>query len=347
MQAKGVHMSKRADVTDQLHLFASPATTPPLLAVEAAPVAAAVDRMAQRLPPSVYLGTSSWTFPGWTGLVYQHAATERELAHYGLTAYAQHPLLRAVGLDRTYYAPLPTADFAAYGASVPEAFRFLVKAHRWCTTVYMSDPGGRTRQRYERNTHFLEPQYATEEVIRPCVEGLGSKMGPLLLQFPPQDVHAVGGPEGFAEQLHRFLDALPRGPLYAVELRNAILLTAAYAEALSAVGACHCFNVHPSMPTLPAQQRFVSTATAPALVVRWMLHRTLRYEAAGRRYHPFDRLIDADLHSRTAITRLCLEAIALRRSAFVIVNNNAEGSAPLSVGKLAEQIVAQLAASER
>jgi uncharacterized protein YecE (DUF72 family) len=345
MEAKGVHMLKRVGAADQLQLFAP--SPPPLSAVAAAPVSAAVVAVAQRLPSHVYLGTSSWTFPGWQGLVYQHAATERELARHGLVAYAQHPLLRAVGLDRTYYAPIPAADFAAYGASVPEAFRFLVKAHRWCTAVYMPTPGVRTRQRYERNTHFLEPQYAIAEVIRPCVEGLGSKMGPLLLQFPPQDVRAIGGPERFAEQLHRFLDALPRGPLYAVELRNATLLTAAYAAALSAVGACHCFNVHPSMPTLYAQRRLVSTATAPALVVRWMLHRTLEYAAAGHRYAPFDRLVDADPYSRTAITGLCLEALASHRPAFVIVNNNAEGSAPLSVGQLAEQIVAQLTASTR
>jgi hypothetical protein len=81
-------------------------------------------------------------------------------------------------------------------------------------------------------------------------------------------------------------------------------------------------------------------------VVRWMLHRTLSYDAARRRYHPFDRLVDADLHSRAAITGLCLEALASNRAAFVIVNNKAEGSAPLSVGKLAEQIVAQRAALE-
>jgi hypothetical protein len=78
-----------------------------------------------------------------------------------------------------------------------------------------------------------------------------------------------------------------------------------------------------------------------------MLHRTLEYEAAGRRYAPFDRLVDADPSSRTVITMLCLEALASHRPAFVIVNNNAEGSAPLSVGKLAEQIVAQLATSAR
>jgi uncharacterized protein YecE (DUF72 family) len=338
-------MPKRLNIPDQLSLFAPSGPASPAPTIEAAVVSVAVMAVAQRLPSQVWLGTSSWSFPGWQGLVYNGATTERDLARHGLSAYAQHPLLRAVGLDRTYYAPLAVADFATYATSVPAAFRFLVKAHNWCTAVYTPTNDAPARQRYERNAHFLEPQYATAEVVRPCVEGLGSNMGPLLFQFPPQDVRTIGGPERFAEQLHDFLEALPRGPLYAVELRNAALLTPVYAEALSAVGACHCFNVHPSMPTLHHQQRLVSSANTPALVVRWMLHRTLGYEAARDRYLPFNRLVDADPASRTTIAALCLEAVAADRPAFVIVNNKAEGSAPLSVAKLAEQIVAQLPAS--
>jgi uncharacterized protein YecE (DUF72 family) len=338
-------MPKRPGIDDQLSLFAPLAAVPQSLALGAASVPSTVVTLAQQLPLHVYLGTSSWSFPGWQGLVYDRAATARDIARHGLIAYAQHPLLRAVGLDRTYYAPIPAADFAAYAASVPEAFRFLVKAHAWCTAVYRPQTGIQVQQRYAQNVHFLEPQYAAAEVVRPCVAGLGSKMGPLLFQFPPQDVQAIGGPGRFAERLHRFLDALPRGPLYAVELRNATLLTPAYAEALSAVGACHCFNVHPSMPMLHEQQRLVSPANAPALVVRWMLHRSLGYTAARDRYQPFDQLVDVDLPSRTAIARLVLAAIALHQPAYVIVNNKAEGSAPLSVCQLAEHIVAQLPAS--
>jgi hypothetical protein len=99
------------------------------------------------------------------------------------------------------------------------------------------------------------------------------------------------------------------------------------------------------MPPLPEQQRLVSLSSAPALVVRWMLQRTLEYEAAGRRYQPFDRLVDADPPSRAAIATLCLAAIASHRPAYVIVNNNAEGSAPCSVGQLAEYIVTRLPAA--
>ena len=39
-----------------------------------------------------------------------------------------HPLLRAVSLDRTFYAPIPVEAYADYAERVPDDFRFLVKA---------------------------------------------------------------------------------------------------------------------------------------------------------------------------------------------------------------------------
>jgi uncharacterized protein YecE (DUF72 family) len=306
--------------------------------------------LARRLPPRLYLGTSSWAFPGWQGLVYDRAATASQLARDGLAAYAQHPLLRTVGLDRTFYAPIAAADFATYAAAVPDDFRFLVKAHAWCTRLYVSRPGQGAARGGERNAFFLDPGYATEHVVGPCVEGLGGKAGPLLFQFSPHDVEALGGPGRFSERLHAFLVALPRGPLYAVELRNTALLTPAYQAALrraaAAVGVCHCFNVHPSMPSIQAQRRMTPSADAPALVVRWMLHPGQRYEAAKTRYEPFDRIVDDDPGSRQAIAALCLEAAAAGRPAWVIANNKAEGSAPLTVCRLAECIVAGHAGRE-
>ena len=84
---------------------------------------------ANRLPKHLYMGTSSWSFPGWEGIVYDRKATQRALARQGLQAYAHHPLLRCVGIDRTYYAPITAEDFAAYADVVPESFRFIVKAN--------------------------------------------------------------------------------------------------------------------------------------------------------------------------------------------------------------------------
>ena len=100
----GIHdMARHAQTQSQLDLFTPPATPPAV--VGAVAVAPAMVALARHLPPQLYLGTSSWTFPGWQGLVYDRAASASVLARHGLSAYAQHPLLRTVCLDRTFYAP--------------------------------------------------------------------------------------------------------------------------------------------------------------------------------------------------------------------------------------------------
>lgn len=339
-------MASRTRSHNQLDLFASQAPESLPSMVRSVPVEPDLVDVARRLPSTLRLGTSSWTFPGWEGIVYSGAMSESQLARHGLAAYAQHPLLRAVGVDRTYYAPIAAADFAAYAAVVPEDFRFLVKAHARCTHVYASQQHGARGQRRELNSSFLDAAYATEQVIGPCMEGLGARLGVLLFQFPPQDVRELGGASGFAERLQVFLSALPQGPLYAVEVRNADLLTTAYAQALDEAGVSHCYNVHPRMPALTRQARMVPWVQSPALVVRWMLHPRLGYDEARLRYEPFDRLVDADPDSRAAIATMCLDTVARGRLAYVIANNKAEGSSPLTLFRLAEHLVTRLPASE-
>lgn len=221
---------------------------------------------------------------------------------------------------------------------VPDDFRFLVKAHERCTSPVFRGGGRYAQRQGETNEFFLDAAYATDQVVGPCAEGLQAKAGPLLFQFPPLSMSEVGGPKRFAERLHAFLDALPRGPLYAVELRNRELFTSAYIDALVAASAVHCFNVHPTMPPIQEQYRLAQTAASAALVVRWMLHPGLRYEAARRRYEPFNQLVDEDAESRQSIVQLCLETAASTRPAVVIVHNKAEGSSPLTIQKLAESL---------
>ena len=78
--------------------------------VEPAEVPEDVRRLGLGLPPGIRLGGSTWSFPGWMGLVWGGKYSESRLAHEGLAAYAQHPLLRGVGLDRTYYQPLEAGN---------------------------------------------------------------------------------------------------------------------------------------------------------------------------------------------------------------------------------------------
>ena len=307
-----------------------------------APVGEPLRQLGGRLPGELRLGTSSWSFPGWTGLVYAREATPDALARDGLPAYARHPLFRTVGVDRTFYGPLPADTFRGWARAVPDGFRFLVKAHEALTLSRFPHHDRYGARRGEENPTFLDPAYARDAVIAPFSEGLGDKAGPLVFQFPPQDVQALGGPSAFADRLHAFLAALPAGPLYAVELRNRELITTDVADVLEDVGAVPVLTVWRHLPPLPQQAWRLRVRSASALVVRWMLPADLGYEEARELYAPFDRLVAEDPGVRGDIAGLAVEALAEGRPVYVTVNNKAEGSAPVSVERLAAAVVERL-----
>jgi uncharacterized protein YecE (DUF72 family) len=308
-----------------------PPTVPP------AAVDDAVAALARGVPAAVRLGTSSWNFPGWRGLVYAPRAKQEHLSKNGLAAYARHPLLRAVGIDRTFYAPVDRAEFEGYRDQVPADFRFLVKGLGELLTPQLRSGAP--------NEAWLDAARFAAQCVEPAAAGLGDRLAVLLLQFPPQGAAVTKEPRLFAECLHTFLTKLPRSTRYAVELRDAALVTADYATALRDAGAVHAFAEHPRLPPL-AEQRAVCAAGADPgdgpVVVRWMLRRELGYDEAKQRYEPFDRIVDPADDVAATIARLLAEAARAGREALAIVNNKAEGSAPLSVARLAAALAAAI-----
>jgi uncharacterized protein YecE (DUF72 family) len=330
-------------VPPQLELFEKDTSTPKTPAApEPAPPSLELVELGRRLPTDVRLGSSSWSFPGWTGVVYAHEASQLQLARAGLPAYARHPLLRTVGIDRTFYGPVPAETFRGWADAVPTGFRFLAKAHEEVTLFHFPQRVRYGTRQGQRNARFLDVGYATDAVVAPFVEGLEAKAGPLVFQFPPQDVLRLGGPQRFATQLHTFLDALPKGPLYGVEVRNRELLVPAYADALAATGVVPVLAAWGSMPPVEEQAARTRAGQARALVVRWMLHAGLTYEEAREQYAPFDQLVNEDVPMRTAIAGLAVDFFRAGRPVYVTINNKAEGSAPVSAERLARSIVQRL-----
>jgi uncharacterized protein YecE (DUF72 family) len=315
----------------------------------------AVSRLGRRLPRSVYLGTSSWSFPGWERIVYGARYSEAQLARSGLTAYAAHPVLRAVGIDRGFYQPLTAATYARYAQQVPDDFRFVVKAPAFLTSATTrATPGGPT----VANEQFLDATAALEAFIGPALEGLGVRCGPLIFQFSPLPRELFRTPEAahaLIERIGHFLAALPRmlagaQPVYAVELRDPELLTPRLVRTLHSSGARLCLGVHARMPEVARQAAALRKLDAPdaegtdwtlagPLVVRWNLQAGFRYEEAKNRFAPFDRIIDPDIVTRGTLAHLIHVALRSAQPAFVVVNNKAEGSAPLSCIELARAVI--------
>ena len=330
--------SSEASQLAQLSLF------PDADGVDPVPVDDRVRSLRAALSDRIRLGTSSWSFPGWTGLVYAarngRPATEQVLARHGLAAYARHPLFRTVSLDRTFYAPLTAEEFARYAAQVPADFRFVVKAPAAITDPVVRKAGSGEAAR--DNPSFLDAAAAAAAFVRPAVAGLGAKAGPLVFQFPPLGRRMLTDVPRLTARIAAFMTMLPRGPLYAVEVRDPDLVETAFAAALADSGAVPCLAVHARMPSVEEQaERFgVDAATAGPLVVRWNLHGGRSYDDAKADYFPFNRLVEEDLTSRTVLARLARTAASVGRDVYVTINNKAEGSAPLSVEHLAKAITA-------
>jgi uncharacterized protein YecE (DUF72 family) len=311
--------------------------------------------LASQLPTNLRLGTSSWSFPGWQGLVYPKLAkplNATTLSRDGLATYASSPLLQTVGLDRTFYQPIAISEFAHYASQVPSTFRFLVKAHG----QLFRPPGlGRVGDGFESapptRDLYLDSAWMLDAVIAPAVGGLARKdactnLGVILMQLPPLPLRKrgpAGTPEEFTSALIAFMQRVRQGaptvPL-ALEVRNAELLTPSLAHALLSLRIAPALVHHPSMPRIPKQvEAFALALHQPAIpwICRWMLHHSQSYEGAKGIYEPFDRVIDDDAPTRADIAQLACSALRTGAEGIIIINNKAEGCAPLSVELLAEQ----------
>jgi uncharacterized protein YecE (DUF72 family) len=295
------------------------------------------------LPTDIRLGTSSWFFPGWRGLVYDGVHPQVTLSRKGLAAYGEIPLLRTVSLDRTFYAPISAVDYARYASQVPEHFSFVVKAPAIVCDAVMRDEEGRGKV---ANPHFLDAAIAAREFVLPCLEGLKGKAGPLVFQVSPLPRGLVEDASLIVERLEAFFAALPQElgkqrPIYALELRNPELLTPRLMRMLGRAGVRYCVGLHDRMPEVERQEAALKALdgdTPGDLVVRWNLHRGFLYQAAKQRYEPFDKLVDEDGETRRILARMAAAAFKARRKVWITANNKAEGSAPLSLLRLAEEI---------
>jgi uncharacterized protein YecE (DUF72 family) len=289
--------------------------------------------IASRLPPNVFFGTSSWSFPGWAGIVYPRRASEAQLAREGLRDYARHPLLRTVGIDRGFYAPIPERDLARYAEQLPAGFRCCAKAPAAVTSAEL--PGGSNA-----NPDFLDPRRFLEEVIAPFRAAFAEHTGPFILQFPPSSPSRRLRPDAFAAKLELFLAALPRDFRYAVELRDPSLLTESYRRVLESTGAAHVYNYVTRMP-MPEEQTGVVPLDAAGFtftVVRLLLPPGTRYDDRREEFVPFDRIVAPDPEMRRQVASIARTSLSLGREVFVLVNNKAEGCSPLTVRALAEML---------
>ncbi len=337
-------------MSDQLSLFEPPEDEASRQAratgdaLEARRQRAAV--VAATLPSEVAFGTSSWTFPGWAGLVYPPGLSSTALSREGLRHYARHPLLTTVGVDRSYYAPIPIDDLRQYADQLPDSFRCCLKAPAAVTSRLAPTFGG-PRGAAAPNADFLSVDRLIADLLEPLSIAFFTHTGPIVLEFPPGARDQAQPPAAFIEALDRFLGQLPRDFHYAVEIRDKALLTPAYRAVLARHDVAHTYNYWSAMPMPLAQAAVVPPEALPFAVVRLLLRPGTWYEQQRDHFKPFDRLVEPDEPMRDEVVALTARALAKGRRVYVLVNNKAEGSSPLTVEALAARLAGVLTAAGR
>lgn len=292
----------------------------------------------QAIPPGVRFGTSTWNYPGWTGLVYSRSYGSSGATAKMLAEYARFPLFGTVGIDSSFYGPPKPSTLASWAAVLPADFLCVSKVWDRLTVRTFSGPRDEARAG-QRNPDFLNPELFRTDVFEPYCAHFGAHAGPFVFEFQTITRDENVSPDQFAGLLDDFLGKIPTQGHYGIEVRNPEFLTPAYFAVLREHDVAHVFNSWTRMPSLGAQLDMAGSVTGRFLVARALLRPGRSYAEAVDQFAPYDQIREANPSLRADLVRLARTAAGLRLPAYLLVNNRAEGSAPLTIAAVARLLM--------
>lgn len=163
----------------------------------------------------LFVGTSGWSYPDWQPAFYPPGLTTGEfLRHYA-------SILTACEVNATHYRLPASETVAGWARSVPDDFRFAVKAHRRLTD-------GRAMAWGPAEVAFLARFLG-------ALEPLGARLGAVLLQFADDHRRDDGA-------LQSVLDALPTDTAFVIELRHDSWQDPSVDDRIAAAGVVRCLT---------------------------------------------------------------------------------------------------------
>ncbi len=307
-------------------------------AFDRARLARALARLRDR---NVWIGTSSWKYPGWCGQVYTR---ERYLARGAFSQRLfESTCLREYG--ETF--PIVCGDFTFYQfpseqywrglfASAHPDLRFVFKVPEQVTAKVFPSHARYGAQAGLVNTSFLDAALFEDAFLGPLAPYRG-RIAALVFEFGAFPPAAYSHVRDFVRDLDRFLAAIPPQHRYSVEIRNADFLAPEYFHCLAAHGAAHVFNAWTRMPELARQIRIEEAYTAGFTVCRALLRRGRPYEQAVKLFAPYEEIQDPNPEGRQSLRDLIEWSRSRGIAAFIFVNNRFEGNAPRTIEAVVDE----------
>jgi uncharacterized protein YecE (DUF72 family) len=281
----------------------------------------------------ILIGTSSWKYPGWSGILYDEARyifrgkfAKSRFEKNCLAEYAE--VFKTVCVDAAYYT-FPTEKYLqGLAEQVPSDFQFGFKVTDTVTLKRFHNHPRHGSKAGKENPDFLNADAFFQGFLRPC-ESIRQNVGLLMFEFsrfyPTDFEHG----RDFVAALDVFLEALPKGWPYGIELRNKFWLKPEYFECLARHNVTHVYNSWTEMPTISEQIALPGSQTNPNLTAaRFLLKPGRKYEHAVKAFEPYNETKEINQEARAAGAAI-VEAGKRnpKRKTFIFVNNRLEGNA--------------------
>jgi uncharacterized protein YecE (DUF72 family) len=290
-------------------------------------------RIQEAAGDGVFIGTSSWKYPGWCGKLYDEAryVWRNRFAHSRferncLAEYAE--VFKTVSVDASYYT-FPTEPFLQGLASqVPKDFLFGFKVTDEITAKRFPNLPRFGLKAGALNPNFLNAELFVRNFLDSC-ELIRPNVGLLIFEFSKFYSSDFEHGREFVSALDEFLGRLPKGWSYGVEIRNRNWLQPEYFQCLTRHQVAHVFNSWTDMPAVSEQMAMDGSVTNPKLVAaRFLLKPGRTYEEAVNAFQPYQHTKELNLDVRRSGAKLIQDGKGTgMKWTYIFVNNRLEGNA--------------------
>jgi uncharacterized protein YecE (DUF72 family) len=295
------------------------------------------DRLRGLAARGIYIGGSSWKYEGWLGQIYSRSRyhvrgrfSKKLFESTCLSEYAS--VFPAVCGDFAFYQFPEPPFWAKLFAQTPETFRWGFKVPEQITVAKWPVLPRYGVQAGRENPDFLDATLLDHSFLK-ALEPYRRQTGVLIFEFGTSRHRSCAE---FVKALDGFLDKLPSGWRFAVEIRNPEFLAPDYFACLRAHEVTHVYNAWAKMPSIAEQMAIEGSQTSELIVARALLRQGRPYEDAVREFAPYTHVQEVNHPVRRALRELVDVALVDGRPTFIFINNRLEGNSPGTIVAITE-----------
>ncbi|NQT62736.1 MAG: DUF72 domain-containing protein [Candidatus Marinimicrobia bacterium] len=278
----------------------------------------------------LHIGTCSWKYPSWEGLVYDSNKPENFLQEYARK-------YKSVEIDQWFWSlfgidkvVLPKADVVKeYVGSVPAEFRFVIKAPNSLslTHLYKSQTSGELVE----NPHFLSPDLY--QTFLNSLAEMHPQIGAINLQFEYLNKVKMPSPQLFLEKFVNFVKTIDTSIPLCIEIRNPNFLNDNYFKILSKHKVGHTFCQGYYMPDIQEVHANYAPLLKGTSIIRLLgSDRQGIEKTTGKTWNQVVAAKDQEIPGIARLVRKMVDQSGM--DVYLNVNNHYEGSAPVTIEKL-------------